>query len=150
LNPEINVQGNVVEVIEKIEIKDECQSLSLRFGRLQDQRRYEELPSLMTSDGTYTRLGEKLSIADFIEWVQTMPPNKTRHFVTNTDFSRITAGSAAGITYYSLYLHSGDSEIPYPLDGPFVIGEYHEEFSKTDQGWKIKSREAKIIFRKTT
>ena len=71
-------------------IKDECRALSLRYGRLQDERRYKDLPELMTADGTYTRLGEELTVADFIEWVGTMPPNKTRHFVTDIEFSDIS------------------------------------------------------------
>jgi len=133
---------------EKLIIKDKCRALSLRYGRLQDERRYEDLPQLMTVDGTYTRLGEKLTIADFIEWVGTMPVNKTRHFVTDIDFSEVNDVSAKGISYYTLYLYNGEDETPYPLDGPFVVGEYHEEFVRTDNGWKIKSREARIIFRK--
>ncbi len=137
-----------MDALEKLTIKDECQSLSLRFGRLQDERRYDDLPELMTPDGTYTRLGEELSMPDFIAWVATMPPNKTRHFVTGTDFSEINETSAKGITYYTLYLYGGDEEPPYPLNGPFVVGEYHEEFAKTGAGWKIKSRAAHIIFRK--
>ena len=138
-----------MDAANKLIVKDECQSLSLRFGRLQDQHRYEDLPALMTPDGTYTRLGEELSIAAFIDWIHTMPPNETRHFVTATDFSEVTAGSAKSITYYTLYLYNGDAEKPYPLDGPFVVGEYHERFTKTDAGWKIRSREAQIIFRKS-
>jgi len=136
-----------MDQLEILTIKDACQSVSLRFGRLQDERRYDDLPKLMTPDGTYTRLGEELSIADFITWVGTMPPNKTRHFVTSTDFNDVSESSASGITYYTLYLYGGDEETPYPLEGPFVVGEYHEEFARTDNGWKIKSREARIIFR---
>lgn len=133
---------------DRLIVKDQCRELSLRFGRLQDERRYEDLPKLMTADGTYTRLGEELSIADFIEWVGTMPVNKTRHFVTDIDFSQISEATAKGISYYSLYLYNGDNDTPYPLDGPFVVGEYHEQFAKDDKEWKIKSREARIIFRK--
>ena len=133
---------------EELIIKDKCRELSLRFGRLQDERRYNDLPKLMTKDGTYTRLGEKLTILDFIEWVGTMPPNKTRHFVTDIDFSEVREASAKGVSYYTLYLYGGETNSPYPLDGPFVVGEYHEKFVKTDEGWKIKSREAQIIFRK--
>ena len=133
---------------EELIIKDKCRELSLRFGRLQDEHRYNDLPKLMTEDGTYTRLGEKLTILDFIEWVGTMPPNKTRHFVTDIDFSEVREASAKGVSYYTLYLYGGETNSPYPLDGPFVVGEYHEKFVKTDEGWKIKSREAQIIFRK--
>jgi hypothetical protein len=69
--------------------------------------------------------------------------------VTDIDFSEISEVSAEGISYYTLYLHGGDEKTPYPLDGPFVIGEYHEKFIKTDDGWRIKNREARIIFRKS-
>jgi hypothetical protein len=138
-----------MRAIDRLAIKDQCEELSLRFGRLQDQRRYEDLPNLMTPGGTYTRLGEKLPIADFIEWVKKMPPNKTRHFVTATDFVEVTPNSAKGITYYTLYLCDEEIETPYPLDGPFAVGEYHEEFLTTDDVWRIHSREARIIFRKS-
>lgn len=137
-----------MDPLEELIIKDKCRELSLRFGRLQDERRYDDLPGLMTEDGTYTRLDEELTISDFIEWVGTMPPNKTRHFVTDIDFSEVLGVSATGVSYYTLYLYGGEEDTPYPLEGPFVVGEYHEKFIKTEKGWKIKSREARIIFRK--
>ncbi|MDC0191591.1 nuclear transport factor 2 family protein [Rhodospirillales bacterium] len=129
-------------------IKDACESVSLQFGRLQDERRHDELAELMTVDATYVRLGEELKADDFIAWVKTTPPNKTRHFVTSTVFSVIEETHAKGVTYYTLYLYGGDENTPYPLEGPFVVGEYHEEFALTEYNWKIKRREARIIFRK--
>ncbi len=129
-------------------IKDACESLSLKFGRLQDERRHDKLADLMTVDATYVRLGEELKVGEFIAWVKTTPPNKTRHFVTSTSFSDIEETLAKGITYYTLYLYGGDEDTPYPLEGPFVVGEYHEEFALTENGWRIGRREARIIFRK--
>ena len=41
-------------------IKDACESVSLQFGRLQDERRHDELAELMTVDAIYVRLGEEL------------------------------------------------------------------------------------------
>ena len=129
-------------------IKDACESLSLQFGRLQDERRHDKLADLMTVDAIYVRLGEELKVVEFIAWVKTTPPNKTRHFVTSTSFSVIEETLAKGITYYTLYLYGGDEDTPYPLEGPFVVGEYHEEFALTKNGWRIGRREARIIFRK--
>ena len=134
--------------LEKLLIKDTCESLSLQFGRLQDERRHDKLADLMTVDATYVRLGEELKVDEFIAWVKTTPPNKTRHFVTSTVFSVIEETLAKGITYYTLYLYGGDEDTPYPLEGPFVVGEYHEEFALTENGWRIGRREARIIFRK--
>ena len=134
--------------LEKLSIKDACQSISLKFGRLQDERRHDELADLMTTEGVYIRLGEELRVAAFIAWVKTTPPNKTRHFVTATEFSVVNENLSEGVTYYTLYLYNGDEKAPYPLEGPFVVGEYHEEFTRTDREWKIRRREARIIFRK--
>jgi hypothetical protein len=134
--------------LEKFLIKDACELLSLQFGRLQDERRHDKLAELMTVDATYVRLGEELKVDEFIAWVKTTPPNKTRHFVTSTVFSVIEETFAEGITYYTLYLYGGDENTPYPLEGPFVVGEYHEEFALTENGWRIERREARIIFRK--
>ena len=58
-----------MDPLEELIIKDKCRELSLQFGRFQDERRYDDLPGLMTDDGTYTRLGEELAVSDFIEWV---------------------------------------------------------------------------------
>ena len=134
--------------LEKFLIKDACGSLSLQFGRLQDERRHDKLADLMTVDATYVRLGEELKVDEFIAWVKTTPPNKTRHFVTSTSFSVIEETHAKGITYYTLYLYGGDEDTPYPLEGPFVVGEYHDEFALTENGWRIGRREARKIFRK--
>ncbi len=133
---------------EILAIKEACQSVSLRFGRLQDERRHDDLAGLMTPDGAYVRLGEELAVGAFIEWIKSTPPNKTRHFVTPTEIDIIDGDAAKGLTYYTLYLYDGDEEAPYPLEGPFVVGEYHEEFARTDRGWKLSRREARIIFRK--
>ena len=63
-------------------------------------------------------------------------------------WKRVKENFAKGVTYYALYLYNGSEEMPYPLEGPFVVGEYHEEFVRTDDGWKIRRREAHIVFRK--
>ena len=133
---------------EILAIKDACQAVSLRFGRLQDTRSHDDLAGLMTPDATYVRLGEELSVDDFIDWIKTTTPNKTRHFVTPTEVEIIDRDTAKGLTYYTIYLHGGEEDPPYPLEGPFVVGEYHEDFARTDDGWKLSRREARIIFRK--
>ena len=137
-----------MDPVEKLSIKDACQAISVEFGRLQDQRRHDDLAGLMTPDASYVRLGEELKRNDFIAWIKTTPPNHTRHFVTQTLFSLVTPEYAESVTYYTLYLYGGGEEPPYPLDGPFVVGEYHEKFACTDEGWKIQRREARIVFRK--
>ena len=137
-----------MDQIETLAIKDACQLVSLRFGRLQDASQHDDLAGLLTADATYVRLGEELTVEKFIDWIKTTPPNKTRHFVTPTEVEILDENTAQGLTYYTIYLYGGDDEAPYPLEGPFVVGEYHERFARTDDGWKISRREARIIFRK--
>ena len=68
--------------------------------------------------------------------------------MTPTEVEILDDNTAQGLTYYTIYLYGGDDEAPYPLEGPFVVGEYHERFARMDDGWKINRREARIIFRK--
>ena len=137
-----------MDQIESLVIKDACQSVSIRFGRLQDARRHDDLAGLLTPDARYVRLGEELTVENFIDWIKTTPPNKTRHFVTPTEVEILDENTAHGLTYYTIYLYGGDDGPPSPLGGPFVVGEYHERFARTDDGWKINRREARIFFRK--
>ena len=134
--------------MDQISIRDSCQSLSIRFGRLQDERKHDDLAGLMTADATYVRLGEELCVTEFIAWIKTTPPNVTRHVVTPTEVDVLDAHTAKGLTYYTIYLYGGEEGVPYPLEGPFVVGEYHELFKHTARGWKIHRREARIVFRK--
>ena len=134
--------------LERLAVKEACQSASVEFGRLQDERRHDDLAALMTADATYVRLGEALTVDSFVAWIKTTPPNRTRHFVTPTHFTSLSNDRATGITYYTIYLYDGEGEAPYPLEGPFVVGEYHEEFVRTAEGWKIHRREARIVFRR--
>ena len=137
-----------MDQIETLAIKDACQLVSLRFGRLQDARQHDDLAGLLPADATYVRLGEERTVEKFIDGIKTTPPNKTRHFVTPTEVEILDENTAHGLTYYTIYLYGGDDEAPYPLEGPFVVGEYHERFARPDDGWKISRREARIIFRK--
>ena len=102
----------------------------------------------MTEDATYVRFGEELRVSEFIAWIHTTPRHITRHVVTPTEIELLDSHTAPGLTYYTIYLYGGDEEAPYPLAGPFVVGEYHETFKLTDRGWKIHRREARIVFRK--
>ena len=63
-----------MDQIESLVIKNACQSVSVRFGRLQDARRHDELADLFTPDATYVRLGEELAVENFIDWIKTTPP----------------------------------------------------------------------------
>ena len=94
-----------MDPLEELLIKDKCRELSLRFGRFQDERRYDDLPGLMTDDGTYTRLGEELAVSDFIEWVGIMPANKTRHFVTDIDYTN--SFSLSGFNFKNNFRYFG-------------------------------------------
>ena len=85
-----------MDPLERLIIKDACQSISVQFGRLQDERRHDDLAGLMTADACYVRLGEELAVDAFIEWIKTTPPNKTRHFVTPTVFSIVKENLAKG------------------------------------------------------
>jgi hypothetical protein len=55
--------------------------------------------------------------------------------------------SAEGVVYLTLYRHDGDpGDLPRPLDGPLVVGRYHDAFTRTDEGWRFASRRIEVSF----
>ena len=45
-----DLKGKIMDQSKILLIKDACESVSLQFGRLQDERRHDELAELMTVD----------------------------------------------------------------------------------------------------
>ena len=57
---------------------------------------------------------------------------------------------AAGITYFTIYRHEGAlaAGTPAPLTGPASIGEFHDRFVRTPEGWRLRLRTTQVAFRR--
>ena len=51
---------------------------------------------------------------------------------------------ATGVSYVTIYnAPPGVTEV----EGFLLIGEYHDEFVRTEEGWKIQTRELRPVYR---
>jgi hypothetical protein len=56
---------------------------------------------------------------------------------------------AEAVTYYLAYHHdpgTASPAFPLPLDPPFSLGEWHDRFVRTADGWRIAHRETRRLF----
>ncbi|MCY1354031.1 SnoaL-like domain protein [compost metagenome] len=78
------------------------------------------------------------------------PPNATvRHVATNELIEVNDADNARGISYATVYRHSGDGGIPGPAEALQSLIEYRDEYCRTPDGWRIRSRHGTTVLRRT-
>ena len=66
-----------------------------------------------------------------------------RHLMSTIRIEPIDELHAAGVSYATIYTAAAGAN---STEGFAVIGEYHDNFVLTDEGWKISKRELKSVF----
>ena len=71
-----------------------------------------------------------------------------RHLVTDTLIIAKEDDHAEGVSYYMAINHDPKTkDAKLPLE-PFSMGELHDKYVKTPQGWRFAHREVKPLFQK--
>jgi hypothetical protein len=135
---------------EQRQIEQACWDLVTRLVHYSDRHLKKESSELFTIDGTWIRGGTPFTGREAIVNSFTLPPTEVlRHFATSTMIDVEDERTARGVTYYLLYRYDPQSEepkLPLPLRQPFAIGEWHDRFVKTDEGWRFAHREVRRLF----
>lgn len=139
------------------EIVAACERLALDFAWHVDHRNAEDVAALFAPDAAFERKGEVLDGRDAIHAAQLKRPAGlvTRHVCANLRIDVLDAEHARGTHYFLLYRHDHaaagtEPGKPAPLGPPETVGEYHDDYRLTAEGWKIARRAAKAAFRRTT
>lgn len=66
-----------------------------------------------------------------------------RHLMSTIRIEPIDELHASGVSYATIYTASAGSN---STEGFAIIGEYHDNFTLTDDGWRISKRELKSVF----
>jgi hypothetical protein len=123
-----------------------CSAVATAFAYHVDRNETERVVQLFTEDGEFKRPGLAAKGHDQIRaWMKSRPATTvTRHVGTPLMFTEFNLDTAKAISYFSMYHGErlGDS-IP-ALHGPVAIAEYHDEYRKTDAGWRIARRKVFI------
>ena len=129
-----------------------CERLIMRYTHLVDSGRAAEIADLFTADGVWRTDDFSMDGRDEIragfERRQGVTRRQSRHVCTNV-VVEVDGDRATGLCYLVNYRHdssSGTAEHPAPADVPKFVGEYHDVFVRTDDGWRFADRYCDMVF----
>jgi ketosteroid isomerase-like protein len=130
-------------------IESACESLVLDYAYYRDLLDAERIAELFADDATMSIRGEVFSgRAAIKKRIQdTSDDPATRHLMSTIRIFPVDSDRATGVSYVTVYLGPRGKEMgPSPVEGFAAIGEYHDSFVRTADGWKIASREFRPAF----
>lgn len=131
----------------------DCSRLVQSFAIYVDRGEAEQCAALFVENGSFERKGEKLVGRGAILAAQKKrsPGLRTHHHCLSPWITVIDADHAEGITYFTNYRYESDTPLsgPAPLAGAQTIGEFHDRFIRTKEGWRIETRRAQAVFRRS-
>lgn len=132
------------------EIKQACQQLVLDYASFRDQRRGEDFANLFTVDGELALNGDtfvgRKALASRLSGDSRQ---RSRHLMTNIRVTIEDANHAHGISYALIFIANEAAEVtagPAAVVNFTAMGEYHDEFIRTEQGWRIATRRFVPVF----
>jgi len=123
----------------------DCSNLVTDYAYYRDRFDALEFSNLFTQDASL-RVGNQTwegrdNIRARIEGLD--KSGSIRHLMSTIRIEPIDELHASGVSYATIYTASAGSS---STEGFAVIGEYHDSFVLTDDGWKISKRELKSVF----
>ncbi|NDH23471.1 MAG: nuclear transport factor 2 family protein [Actinobacteria bacterium] len=137
---------------QRMMIEHECERLVMRYCHLVDGGEAGRVPELFTDDGVWASPGTRLVGRDELSAVmnhrQARRNLRSRHVCSTFVCDVIDEDRATGVVYLSLYRREGvpEHEGPVGMSGPAMVGEYRDEFVRTEHGWRINARELIVAF----
>ena len=135
-------------------IERECEKLSIAYARHLDFQNYEAFVQLFAEDGELSITSRPVIGREALTKVMAHRPAslRSRHVLTNIYINVIDEDHAEGISYATIYRHTGegleaDDQGPRTISGPSSIGHYADKFVRTDEGWRFASRVLHFAFR---
>lgn len=125
-----------MDALARLEAERACTRLIALYGRLSDDG--SGVAELFAENGVlhvYQRLEGRAAIRE--AGAARPPAMLTRHITTDVLVDVLDEGHARATSYVTAYvLPAGGSDLGLPA----VVGEYEDEFERTDEGWKFASR----------
>lgn len=136
--------------LEEMLIERECHKLMVRYNLYNDGLDVEGFVSLFTEDCVFAKVvpepryevhghdGLRASMKHII----INSPRLRRHLLVNPQIIVLSEDEAEGFCLgLAIFGPAGDRTLPVPVGGIELVGEYHDRYRRTPQGWKIASRE---------
>ncbi len=121
------------------DVRQACRDLVLDYAYYRDRPDAQGFANVFAKDGELTVLGEtfagKAAIAARLKDAEEGP--SFRHLMSTIRIFPVDADTATGVSYVTVYsAPPGETTV----EGFLGVGEYHDEFVRTVDGWKIKKR----------
>lgn len=116
-----------------------CSNLVTDYAYHRDQFNAKEFAELFTEDASLTVVSQTwVGRADIEQRIEGLKTGSTiRHEMSTIRIVPIDADHATGVSYATIYsAPAGETTVR----GFTLMGEYHDEFVRTAQGWKISKR----------
>ncbi|WP_395647635.1 nuclear transport factor 2 family protein [Terricaulis sp.] len=141
--------------IERLLIEHACTRMQTLYCIHADNRAVDAFTALFAEDG-YVAVPEhppfkghaaiRASMQALADLGVTM-----RHVMSNSLIEAIDADTATGLCYLTAYGSAApaDATGARPMEQPGTVGHYTDEFMRTPQGWRFKSRVLTRVLRKS-
>ncbi|HET9103969.1 MAG TPA: nuclear transport factor 2 family protein [Solirubrobacteraceae bacterium] len=131
----------------------DCGRLIAEYCRRVDSGHAAGIADLFCEDGTWEgvelRLTGRDEIRDWFVRRQALARRVSRHVCTNILIDLISPDEARSVCYMINYRHDrreGDEALPVPAEVPKFVGELHDTFRRTPEGWRFASRRVEVVF----
>ena len=116
-----------------------CRQLIMDYAWYRDHPDANAYAALFTEDAELSILGETFKGREAIAQRLTAAQGSTVHLMSTVRITKVDDDTATGVSYVTVYTAPPGSG-PHTVSGYAAIGEYHDDFQKTDAGWQIKKR----------
>ncbi|MET0658015.1 MAG: nuclear transport factor 2 family protein [Steroidobacteraceae bacterium] len=138
--------------LQQLRIERECERLALRYTHFIDRGEAQKVVDLFTKDGEWvvdaTCLSGEDALRKFFAGRQALKSRTSLHVVTNHLVEVIDADHARGTSYLVHFVDDEDRGAePRAMEKqPVRAGLYHDEYERTQDGWRIKRRQVTSTF----
>jgi ketosteroid isomerase-like protein len=141
-----------IDELKTISIQRACERLVADFAYFSDHQDYEALANLFAVDAVMTRpSGDAISgRTAILAAYRSRPASRlTRHFCTNVRITVESGDHAHGHTYALVYSGNAadtpEGQFGIKADARSLIGEFEDEFVRTQEGWRFRARVARFV-----
>lgn len=124
-----------------------CERLIADYAYFRDREEAEPYAAVFAPNGVFEFRGTRFEGRHAIAARLTDGAGKviTRHVMSNVRIEPVSAAEAIGTSLVTLY-QADLGDLPRTVDGFLGIGEYHDRFVLTDDGWRIAHRKFVDVF----
>ncbi|MDO8212401.1 nuclear transport factor 2 family protein [Conexibacter sp. CPCC 206217] len=139
--------------LERVLAERACERLIVEYARRVDFGEASGIADLFTDDGrwqgTELVLDGREQIRAWFTRREGLARRVSRHVFTNLAVELLSADEAVATSYMVNYRHDradGDTSLPVPARAPKYVGECHDRFRRTPDGWRFAERRVEVSF----